>query len=71
MLNLMIHVKPHDSALGQPLQMVAHASNWGVSLNQCRRGGNRLTLVMMFVGGAVSVNDSVIGHGILVGNIAC
>jgi hypothetical protein len=41
------------TALGQPLQMAAHASDWGNSLNQCRRGGKRVTMVMMFVGGVV------------------
>jgi hypothetical protein len=33
--------------------MAAHASDWGDSFNQRRRGGKRLTMVMMFVGGGV------------------
>jgi len=39
--------------------MAAHASDLGDSLNQCRRGGKRLTMVMMFVGGVVSVLDGI------------
>ena len=59
MLNLLIRIKPHNSTLGQPLQMAAHALDWGNSLNQCRRGGKRLTMVMMFVGGVVLVLDGI------------
>ena len=33
--------------------MAAHASDWGDSLNQCHRGGKRVTMVMIFVGGVV------------------
>ena len=50
-------MKPHDSALGRPLRMATHASDWGDSSNQRRRGGNRHTMLMMFVGGVVSVID--------------
>ncbi len=59
MLNLLIRIKPHNSTLGQPLRMAAHALDWGDSLNQCRRGGKRLTMVMMFVGGVVLVLDGI------------
>ncbi len=45
------------TALGQPLWMATHASDWGISLNQCRRGGKRVTRVMMFVGGVVLMFD--------------
>ena len=31
--------KTKHNALGQPLRMAAHASDWGDSLNQCSRGG--------------------------------
>jgi hypothetical protein len=46
---LMIHIKPSVTALGQPLWMAAHASDWGNSLNSSRRRGKRLTMVVMFV----------------------
>jgi hypothetical protein len=59
MLNLLICIKPCKSALGQPLRMAAHVLDWGDSLNQCRRGGKRLTMVMMFVGGVASVLDEI------------
>ncbi len=59
MLNLLICIKPHNSTLGQPLRMAAYALDWGDSLNQCRRGGKRLTMVMMFVGGVVLVLDGI------------
>ncbi len=36
--------------LGQPLRMAAHASDWGDSLNPHRRGGKRLTMLVMFAG---------------------
>ncbi len=51
MVILTIHIKPSLSALGQPLQMAAHASDLGDSLNQCRMGGKWITMAMMFVGG--------------------
>jgi hypothetical protein len=47
---LSIYIKPRDSVLGQPLQMGAHASNWGDSLNQRRSVGEWNTMVMMCVG---------------------
>jgi hypothetical protein len=61
MLNLLIRIKPHNSTLGQPLRMAAHALDWGDSLNQRRWGGKRLTTVMMFVvcGEVVSVLDGI------------
>ena len=60
-LNLSNRKKPRDSALGQPLRMAVHVSDWGNSLNQCCREGKRLTMVMMFVGeGVVSVLDRII-----------
>jgi hypothetical protein len=37
--------------------MVAHALDWGDSLNRCHRGGKRNTMVMMFVGGIVLMFD--------------
>ena len=46
-------IKPHDSALGQPLRMAANGSDWGDSLNQHHRVGKWLTMVMMFVGGGL------------------
>ena len=49
--------KPCDIALGQPLWIVAHVSDWGNSLSQRHRGGKRYTMVMMIVGGVVSVLD--------------
>jgi hypothetical protein len=54
LLNL---TKPNISALGQPLQMAAHALDWGNSLNPHRRGGKRLTMVVMFVGCLVLGDD--------------
>jgi hypothetical protein len=47
---LSIYIKLRLTALGQPLRMAAHASDWGDSLNQCCREGKRNTMVMMFVG---------------------
>ena len=41
------------SALGQPLRMATHATDWGDSLNRRQRGGKRNTMVMMFVGEVV------------------
>jgi len=46
-------------ALGQPLWMADHALDWGDSLNQCRGGGQHYTMVMMLVGGVVSVCDRI------------
>ena len=46
---LMIHIKPSVTALGQPLWMAPHTSDWGNSLNSSRRRGKRLTIVVMFV----------------------
>ena len=46
-------MKPSLSALGQPLRMAAHASDWGDPSNYCHRGGKRVTMVMMFAGGVV------------------
>ena len=37
--------------------MAAHASDWGDSLNPRRRGGKRLTMVVMFVGSLVLGDD--------------
>jgi hypothetical protein len=37
--------------------MAAHALDWGISLNPCRRGGKRLTMVVMFVGCLVLGDD--------------
>jgi hypothetical protein len=59
MLNLLICINPCDSALIQPLRMAAHALDWGDSSNQRRRGGKQLTMVMIFVGGVVSVLDGI------------
>ena len=50
---LSIYIKPRLTALGQPLGMAAHASDWEDSLNWCRSGGKRNTMVIMFVGGVV------------------
>jgi len=41
------------TALGQPLRMAAHASDWGVLLNQRRRGCKQVTMV----GGVVLMFD--------------
>jgi hypothetical protein len=54
---LSIYIKPSITALGQPLRMAAQTSDWGDSLNRCRRGGKRNTMVMMFVGGVVLLFD--------------
>jgi hypothetical protein len=53
-------MKPRDSALGQPLWMAAHTLDWGDSFNWRHRGGKRVTMVMMFVGGVVSVLDGIL-----------
>ena len=53
-------MKPSLSALGQPLWMAAHTSDWGNSLNQRRRGGKRNTMAMMFVGGVVLMLDGIL-----------
>jgi hypothetical protein len=47
------YIKPRIRALGQPLRKAAHASDWGDSLNQLRRGGKLNTMVMMVVEGVV------------------
>jgi len=44
-----INIKPPDSALGQPLRMVAHASKRGYPLNLRRRRGKGHIMVMEFV----------------------
>jgi hypothetical protein len=54
---LSFFIKPSVTALGQPLRMAAHTSDWGDSLNRCRRGGKRNTMVMMFGGGVVLLFD--------------
>jgi hypothetical protein len=40
--------------------MADHASDWGDSLNRRHRGGKRVTMVMMFVGGGVLLFDGVL-----------
>ena len=40
--------------------MTAHALDWGDSLNQRRRGGKWVTMVMMFVGGVVLLFDGLL-----------
>jgi hypothetical protein len=57
MVILSNYTKPNVSAFGQPLWMAAHALDWGDSLNPCRRGGKRLTMVVMFVGCLVLGDD--------------
>ena len=49
MIILTILIKPSLSALGQPLRMAAHLSDWGGSLKPHRRDGKRLSMVEMFV----------------------
>jgi len=46
-----VAMKPraHNSALGQPLPMAAHALDWGDPSNSRHRGGKWVTMVMMFV----------------------
>ena len=39
--------------------MAVHASDWGNLLNSRRRGGKRVTMVMMFVEEVVSVLDRI------------
>jgi hypothetical protein len=56
----LIYIKLRLTALGQPLQMTAHVSDWGDSLNRCCRGGKWNTLVMMFVGGVVLLFDGLL-----------
>ena len=46
----MIYIKPSLSTLSRPIQMAAHASDWGDSLKPCHRGGKWLTMVEVFVG---------------------
>jgi len=43
-------------ALGQPLRMAEHASDWGDSLNRRRRGGKRVTMVILFMEGVVLIS---------------
>ena len=50
-------LNPEQAPLGQLLQMAAHASDWGNSLNPCRMGGNELTMVKIFVGCLVLGDD--------------
>jgi hypothetical protein len=50
-------IKKRLRALGQPLWMAAHVSDWGNLLNRRRREGKRNTMVMMFVGGVVLLFD--------------
>jgi hypothetical protein len=50
LITWLFYQKPNVSALGQPLWMAIHDLDWGNSLNSCRRGGKRLTMVVMFVG---------------------
>jgi hypothetical protein len=42
------------------IAMAAHMSDWGDSLNQCRREGQQNTMVMMFVGGVVLTLDGIL-----------
>jgi len=50
----MIYMKPSLTALGQPLLIDTHVLDWGNSFNLLRRGGKRVTMmVMMFVGKVV------------------
>jgi hypothetical protein len=49
MVILSNYTKPNVSTLSQPLQMAAHALDWGNSLNPRRRGGKQLTMVVIFV----------------------
>jgi hypothetical protein len=47
-------MKPSLTALGQPLLIDTHVLDWGNSFNLLRRGGKRVTMmVMMFVGKVV------------------
>jgi len=54
---LSIYIKPHPTALGQPLRMGAHASDWEDSLNWRRSGGKWNTMVIMLVGGVMLMFD--------------
>ena len=40
--------------------LAAHASDWGNSLNQCRRGDKQNTMANMFVGGVVLMLDGIL-----------
>jgi len=40
--------------------MAAHASDWGDPSNYCHRGGKRVTMVTIFVGGVVLMLDGFI-----------
>ena len=55
MLNLSIRSKPRDSALGQSLCKAVHVSKRGDPSTSTPLGGKRHTMVMMFVGGVVSI----------------
>jgi hypothetical protein len=57
---LSTYIKPRLTALGQPLWMAAHALYWGDSLNRCCGGGERNTMVMMFVEGVVLLFDGIL-----------
>ena len=56
---LLNYTKPRDSTPSQTIWMAAHMLDWGDSLNQRRRGGERHPMVMMFVGGVVLVLDGI------------
>ena len=57
---LTIYIKLRISALGQPLWVASHVSDWGDSLNRRHRGGKLNTMVMMFVGGGVLMLDRIL-----------
>jgi hypothetical protein len=57
MVILLNYTKPNISTLNQPLQMDAHALDWGNSLNPCLRRGKWLTMVVMFLGCLVLGDD--------------
>jgi hypothetical protein len=50
-------IKPRQTAIGRPLWMTAHASDWDSSLNAHSRGAKWLTMVVMFVGCLMFVLD--------------
>ena len=56
----MIYIKRRLRALGQPLRMAAHTSDWGNSMNRHHRGGKRNTMVVMFGGGVVLMLDRIL-----------
>jgi hypothetical protein len=59
-LILSIYILPSVSALGQPLRMAAHTLYWGDLFNKRGRGGKRVTMVTMFVGGVGLMLDGII-----------